>query len=343
MIKILLADDSPLTRTILKELLLRDPQIAVVGEVTDGRQAVDETRRLKPDLVIMDVIMPVMDGLDAVREIMADCPTPILMLSASVDRTSSCNAFQAIELGALDVMEKPKGIGSQAFEEIAGKLLEKVKSLSRVRVIHHFRRGKKSAVKKSSAKSVACTDRRLLAIGASTGGPKAIMHVLQNLPRRPIPIVIVQHIANGFAEGFADWLDRECSWTVRVAVDGDRLAAGVVLIAPCGRHMEVRNGRICLTDDPPVNSCRPSADILFRSLARSGVGSQIAATLLTGMGTDGAAGLLELKTAGACSLVQDEESCAVFGMPRAAIALGAADMVLPLDDVPVMLKQILAD
>lgn len=343
MIKVLIADDSPLTRTILKELLLRDPGISVVGEVTDGRQAVEETRRLKPDLVILDVMMPVMDGLEAVREIMADSPTPILMLSASVDQTSSLNAFQAIELGALDVMEKPKGIGSAAFEAIAEKLIDKAKSLSRVRVIHHYRRDKKTAVEKPLTKSSGPAARTILAVGASTGGPKAIMHVLKNLPRKAIPILIVQHISTGFAEGFADWLDKECSWTVRVATDGERLEPGVALIAPCGQHMEVEKGRIHLTDDPPVNSCRPSVDVLFRSLARSGTGAQIAAVLLTGMGTDGADGLFKLKSVGACSLVQDEESCAVFGMPRAAIDRDAADLVLPLTDIPMMLTQILGD
>ena len=169
MVRILLADDSALTRTVIKELLLCDPEIVVVGEVTDGRQAVDETKRLRPDLVIMDVIMPVMDGLEAVSEIMADCPTPILVLSANIDRTASRNAFQAIELGALDVMEKPKGFGTHAFEAIAQTLRNKVKSLSRVRVIHHYRRAKKQAAKKPVAKSSACSDRTVLAIGASTG------------------------------------------------------------------------------------------------------------------------------------------------------------------------------
>ncbi len=339
MIRILLADDSALTRTVIKELLLCDPEIAVVGEVTDGRQAVDETKRLKPDLVILDVMMPVMDGLDAVREIMADCPTPILVLSANVDRNASRNAFEAIELGALDVMEKPKGFGTHVFEAIAQTLRDKVKSLSRIRVIHHYRRASKVV----AAKSASCMDRTLLAIGASTGGPKAIMHLLQNLPRKPVPVVIVQHISNGFAEGFADWLDKECAWTVKVAAAGDKLMPGVVLIAPCRQHMEVQNGQILLTDAPPENSCRPSVDVLFRSLARNSFGSKIAAILLTGMGSDGANGLLALKTVGACSLVQDEESCAVFGMPRAAIDRGAVDMVLPLTDIPLMLKQILVD
>ncbi|MBE0499832.1 MAG: chemotaxis-specific protein-glutamate methyltransferase CheB [Desulfuromonadales bacterium] len=343
MIRVLLADDSPLTRTVIKELLMCDPQIAVVGEVTDGRQAVDETRRLKPDLVILDVLMPVMDGLDAVREIMAESPTPILVLSANVDRTASRNAFIAIELGALDVMEKPKGFGTHAFETIAQTLRDKVKSLARIQVMHHYRRESRGVASKVAPKSLVCTDRTLLAIGASTGGPKAIMHVLQNLPRKPVPVLIVQHIANGFVNGFADWLDKENSWTVRVATDGDRLLPGVVLIAPCLHHMEIRNGRVCLTDDPPKNSCRPSADVLFSSLARNGFGAKTAAILLTGMGTDGADGLLELKNAGACSFVQDEESCAVFGMPRAAIERDAADMVLPLPDIPLMLKHILID
>jgi two-component system chemotaxis response regulator CheB len=340
MIRTLIADDSALTRTVVKELLLCDPQICVVAEVTDGRQAVNETKRLKPDLVILDILMPIMDGLDATREIMADCPTPILILSASIDRSASRNAFQAIELGALDVMEKPKGFGTHAFETIAQKLRDKVKSLSRIRVIHHYRREPRVQTVRSAAKD-ACADRSLLAIGASTGGPKAIMHVLQNLPRRQIPIVVVQHISNGFADGFADWLDKGCAWTVRVAVEDDKLLPGVALLAPCGLHMEVNMGRVHLNDAPTVNSCRPSVDTLFHSLARSNVGPQTAAILLTGMGGDGADGLLALKKAGALSFVQDEKSCAVFGMPRVAIERGAVDLVLPLDDIPMMLNQIL--
>lgn len=340
MTKVLIADDSLLTRTVLKDILSDDPEIEIIAEVEDGREAVDATCRLRPDLVILDVMMPVMDGLDAVVEIMADCPTPILILSANVDPQDSRSAFRAIELGALDVMEKPKGAGSDAFSAIAERLRSKVKILANIRVIHHYRREPKPA--KKSPPPDLTAKRRLLAIAASTGGPKAIMHLLKNIKQTNIPVLIVQHIAKGFADGFTDWLDRECTWKVRLAEDAMALENGVVLVAPCGQHMELNGSRIRLSDKPPVNSCRPSADVMFHSLVKEGMALQTLAVLLTGMGTDGADGLARLREAGSYNVVQDEKSSAVFGMPREAINRNAADLILPLNEIPGALKKILS-
>ena len=340
MIKVIIADDSLLTRTVLKDLLSNDPEIKIIAEVEDGRQAVNETARLRPDLVIMDIMMPVMDGLDAVTEIMADCPTPILVLSANVDSQDSRSAFRAIELGALDVMEKPKGAATDAFAAIAEHLRAKVKTLARIRVIHHYRRELKSVRKRLV--SDLTVKRRLLAIAASTGGPKAIMHLLKNTKQNNIPVLIVQHIAKGFAAGFAEWLDRECPWKVMLAEDGMGLANGVALVAPCGQHLEIHGGRVRLSDKPLVNSCRPSADIMFQSLANEGMAPHTLAVLLTGMGTDGADGLTTLREAGSYNVVQDEKSSAVFGMPRAAIERNAADLILPLNEIPAALGKILS-
>jgi two-component system chemotaxis response regulator CheB len=343
MIRILIADDSLLTRTVIRDILDRDPELEIVGEVTDGRQAVDAARSLRPDLIIMDVMMPVLDGLDATTEIMSETPTPILILSANVDPQSSRNAFQAIRLGALDVLEKPKGLGTEAFEPLARTLLSRIHMLSRIRVMTHHRRATRPAARQSTTCLPAkATARTLLAIGASTGGPKAVMHLLNQLPQRGASILIVQHIAAGFAEGFAAWLDNDSPWKVRIACDGDRLEPGVALVAPCRQHLIIAQGRVCLTDSPPVNSCRPSVDELFHSIVRDGRGTQTTAVILTGMGNDGANGLAALKAAGACCLAQDEESCAVFGMPRVAIERDAVDMVLPLTDMPHLIAEILA-
>ncbi len=332
MIRILIADDSELVRVVLRDLLRQDPDIKVIAEVCDGRAAVEETIRLKPDLVIMDVTMPVMNGLEAVAEIMAAAPTPILMLSANTDPLDSGSAFAAIKLGALDIMEKPTGVVSEAFSQIAGQLIAKVKSLSRIRVIHHYRTRRP---KMDAPKVVSSTrPRRILAIGASTGGPKAVLQLLQELPENfNACVLIVQHIADGFAPGFADWLDRETALPVRIAEAGSALTAGTVLVAPNQLHLTVRCNRILLQDSPPLNNCRPAVDAMFLSLAEQGLAEETVTVLLTGMGTDGAEGLASMYKQGSYTIAQAEASCAVFGMPKAAIARGAVTQVLPLEHI----------
>jgi two-component system chemotaxis response regulator CheB len=339
MVKVLLADDSQLTRSVLKDLLAGDPDIELTGEARDGFQAVEMTCRLKPDLVLMDVVMPVMDGIAAVIEIMARCPTPILVLSANVDPTDSRSAFNAISHGALDVMAKPAGLVGAAFGEFARELIARVKTLARIRVIHHFRRSRPQPVPPAPESPVG---RSILAIGASTGGPRAIMRIIRNLlPTCQARILIVQHIARGFAAGFAEWLEREGGYRVRLAREGELLESGVALVAPNDLQLEVRNGRIRLSAAPPVNSCRPSIDVLFQSLVKAGLAPQTVAVLLTGMGQDGAAGMAGLKLAGSYNIAQDEASCTVFGMPRSAIQRGAVHQVLPLDEIPGALQRLL--
>ncbi len=334
MIRVLVADDSVMTRVVLKDLLSKDPGIAVVGEARDGREAVAETLRLRPALVIMDVLMPEMDGLEATVEIMARCPTPILMLSSHVDPADLTSAFAAIQNGALDVMEKPQGVVTDAFEEIAAQLVEKIRVLARIPVMHHFRRPPPKAVQPPPAPRTEPGVRGILAIGASTGGPRAVMHLLRQLPGDfPARVVIVQHIATGFAANFADWLDRESPLSVRLARDGELLEEGVALVAPNETHLAVRRGRVVLLAAPPVNSCRPSVDVLFESLAE-GSGEEVVALLLTGIGRDGARGMAALHAAGGYTIAQDQESCAIFGMPKAAIDLGVVDQVLPLPEIP---------
>ncbi len=326
-IRVLIADDSRIMRMMVRQILERDPAIEIVGEAANGQEALDLTLRVHPHLIILDIMMPVMDGLQAVEEIMARRPTPILVLSGHVDPEDSKCAFKAIALGALDVMVKTE---ASCAEDFPAQLLEKVKFLAGIRVMHHFRGGRRTRRELPAPTG----ERRILAIGASTGGPKAIQYLLRSISPLSRPkIVIVQHIAPGFSQGFARWLGEESPFSVRVARNGDPLQEGVALVAPDGLHMEVRDGRIQLSDAPVVNSCRPSIDVLFSSLA--GVHApNVLALLLTGMGRDGAAGMLRLREAGAYNIVQDEKTSTIYGMPAAAVALGAAHRILALDQIP---------
>ncbi|TLM67646.1 MAG: chemotaxis-specific protein-glutamate methyltransferase CheB [Deltaproteobacteria bacterium] len=336
MIRVLIADDSPLVRAVLRDLLAQATDIDIVAEVGDGRAAVAQTALLRPDVVIMDVMMPEMDGIEAVATIMASTPTPILMLSANTDPTDSRSAFSAIRLGALDVMAKPAGATTDAFGQMAELLINKVRSLSRIRVMHHFRAHRRS-IMPAPAPAPAAREgqRRILAIGASTGGPKVVMQLLKELPGDfAAAVLIVQHIADGFAAGFAEWLDREVPLPVALARDGEPVRSGRVLVAPNGAHLTVNDaGCIALSPAPPLHCCRPAVDALFQSLAAAQRGGETVGVILTGMGSDGAAGLQALHRQGAFTIAQDEASCAVFGMPKAAIERGAVDQILPLAEI----------
>ncbi|QXE91778.1 chemotaxis-specific protein-glutamate methyltransferase CheB [Geomonas subterranea] len=338
--RVVLADDSLLARQLLTDMLQARDDIRVVGAACDGRQAVELAQALKPDLVIMDLLMPVLDGLDAIEEIMALCPTPVLVLSAAVEASEVDRAFMAIKRGALDVMEKPALDGIGSLEGFAATLREKVQFLSRIRVIRHPRR--KLRAGEALAPLPGGSGHNILAIGASTGGPKAVMRLLKSLPADfPGAVFVVQHIAQGFAAGFASWLDRECALPVKLARDGAPFRAGEALIAPDGTHLTLAEGTIRFNDAPPMNCCRPSIDVFFDSLARQRC-DNVVAVLLTGMGRDGAQGMLHIREAGGTTIVQDEPSCAVFGMPKAAITLDAADQVVPLDLIPAALNKLFA-
>lgn len=332
MVKVLIADDSPLVRAVLRDILSASGDIAVIGEAGNGREAVELVELLGPDLVVMDIVMPVMDGLEAIGEIMTRRPTPILVLSGTLAEREVDLAFTAIKRGALDVMEKPAEHLAGAGASFAERLREKVRILSRVKVIRHPLRVRREPAKEPPRAEE--RQRSILAIGASTGGPKAVMSIVKALPPRfPGAVCIVQHIACGFARGFAQWLDRESDIAVRLAREGDTLRPGVVLIAPDDLHMTVAGETVRLLGAPQVNCCRPSIDLLFRSLAEER-GGEVVGVLLTGMGRDGAEGLKRIRERGGMTIVQDEASSVIFGMPRAAIALGAADRVAPLGAIP---------
>lgn len=339
MIKVLLADDSVLVRAVLKDIFHATSDIVVVGEAENGKEAVTLTERLKPDLVIMDIMMPVMDGLAALEIIMARFPTPILILSATMDDREVNYAFTAIKKGALDVMEKPRINGLEQGGAFSARIVEKARLLAKVKVIRRWP-SKKVAVELKPGYQRG--ERDILAIGASTGGPKAVMGIIKSLPEDfNAAVFIIQHIASGFARGFAQWLDHDSAIKVRLAVDGQEFKTGEALVAPNDCHMILDNGKVRLVQGEPVNCCRPSIDVFFNSLAEE-EGARVVGLLLTGMGKDGAQGLHRIKEQGGVTIVQDEKSCVVFGMPKAAIALNAVDEVLPLPSIPEAISKIFA-
>lgn len=347
MIRVLIADDSALVRELLKDMIAGEPDLELAGEARDGREAVEKVKELDPDIVTMDVLMPVMDGLEAVEQIMAFHPVPILVFSSAVSNREMNIAFAAISRGALDVMEKPAEAGTTRYEEIRQDFVRKLRLLSRIPVIPHLRgrrKGRKAAEtpvlpptmplpRPLRPAPAALPRREIVAIGASTGGPKALVQIFRELPGDlPAPILLVQHIAPSFAEGLVEWLNRESQLQVRLAAEGDRLQPGQAYIAPTGRHLLVNSTRVSLSESEPVNSCRPSVDVLFHSVAES-FGERALAVLLTGMGRDGAEGMKAIHDRRGRTLVQDEASSVIFGMPRAAIELNAVDEVLPLAEI----------
>jgi two-component system chemotaxis response regulator CheB len=331
MIRVLLVEDSVTMRGHLRESLAADPDLHVVGEATDGGQAIELVGRLRPDVVTMDMMLPTMSGLVATEHIMADYPTPILVVS-SADRQELFSTYNALAAGAVDVLEKPRGDATDA--DWGRRLCSAVRLVSRIRVISHPRArldGRPAAQREPPA-APAADPLRVVAVGASTGGPRALTDLLRALPVGfRAPVLCVQHIAASepFAVAFSDWLAGQTGRDVSYARDWTPVdaVAGKVLFAPPDRHLEVRDGLLRLSDAPPRHSCRPSVDVLFESVA-AGYGPAASGCLLTGMGRDGADGLLRMRARGAVTFAQDEASCIVYGMPREAARLGAATHVL---------------
>jgi two-component system, chemotaxis family, protein-glutamate methylesterase/glutaminase len=337
-VRILVVEDSVTVRKHLCEVLASDRGVEVVGEAGDGKQAIELCLALRPDVVTMDMMLPVMSGLSATEYIMAHCPTPILIVSSSTNRGELFKTYEALAAGAVDVLEKPQGDDGDA--DWAQRFIATVKLVSRVRVITHprARLGAFGRPQPPLPAPFAAKTREpgaIIAIGASTGGPAAIVDILRELPPSfPVPLLLVLHIAEPFASSFADWLDGQTGHHVSYARDGDVISrrAGEVLMAPPDFHLTVRGGRAHLGTGPERHSCRPSVDVLFESIAAE-YGSGAVACLLTGMGRDGAAGLLQIRRAGGFTIAQDEATSVVYGMPREAVLLGAADRVLPLDEI----------
>ena len=340
--RVLVVEDSLTARKHIVEVLSADPTFEVVAEAADGRQAIELCERHRPDVVSMDMVLPVMSGLAATEWIMAYCPTPIVVVSASMNRGEVFRTYDAIAAGAVDVLPKPTG--DVASSEWAARLKFVLRIAARIKVVTHPR-GRLGAV---NAQSVAPpqpppgSPARVVAIGASTGGPSAVRRLLMDLPAGfPVPILLVLHIGAPFDESLADWLDAQTPHRVAFAVDGENLFDGPprVRMAPGNHHLLVERGKVRLGSGPERHSCRPSVDVMFESLATE-VGASAAGVLLTGMGRDGADGLLAIRRAGGHTIAQDEATCVIYGMPRAAVEIGAAASVLSLDAIAPALRRL---
>lgn len=333
MIRVLLVDDSAIALHILQRLLSRFPDIQVVGTAADGRKALDLLPALNPDVICTDLHMPVMDGLEFTRAVINKYPRPILVVSVSVEPDSP-NVFRLLEAGAVDVYPKPRAILDADQEKLASELASKIRILAGV---HVFRRAGAATRAPRPPPPLSLPPHvpvRMVAIGASTGGPQALREVLSHLPIGfPAPVVCVQHIGEDFLSEMVAWLAEVSPLPVQKATQGEVPQPGVVYFAPEDAHLELDDGgRFELSQAPPCDGHRPSATVTLRAAAhRFGAGT--VGVLLTGMGSDGAEGMADIAAAGGVTIAQDEASSVVYGMPGAAVALGAVQHVLPLEQI----------
>ena len=341
-IRVLIVDDSATVRQTLASIIDSDPELEVMGTAADPFAAARRIRQEVPDVITLDVEMPRMDGITFLHRLMNQHPIPVVMCSSLVEKGSE-TLMQALEAGAVDVILKPRVDTRQALLEAQIRICDTVKAAARARRHSGPRPATRTPEPKLSAdaimpapngRAMARTTERVVCIGASTGGTEALRAVLERLPEDSPGIVIVQHMPETFTEAFAKRLDGLCAVEVKEARDGDAVLRGRALIAPGNHHMLLqRSGaryHVAIKEGPLVSRHRPSVDVLFRSAAQY-AGANALGILMTGMGDDGARGLLEMRQAGAATIAQDEASCVVFGMPKEAIELGAAEKVLPLD------------
>ncbi|MCF8210195.1 MAG: chemotaxis-specific protein-glutamate methyltransferase CheB [Rhodoferax sp.] len=338
-IRIVIADDSSFARSLLRSFLEEAPDIEIVGEASNGRMAVEMARELKPSLITMDLEMPVMGGLEAIEEIMCSKAVPILVVSSVADAQ---NALAAVGRGALEVMRKPDFSPEEAAEFVA-----KVRMLAGVMVITRMRPRTAAPLQHTPAPAAppplsgnASQYPRLFAIACSTGGPQALAQILPDLPANfACPIIIAQHISDGFAQGMVDWLAKLCKLPLRLAQDGDLLQGGVVYIAPSERHCSVNPARsISLLERSPGDIFRPSCDVLLNSVAQV-FGHRAVGIILTGMSSDGSKGLARIRQQGGQTIAQNEASSVVYGMNRVAIDAGSAQQVLSVEAIaPAMVQ-----
>jgi two-component system chemotaxis response regulator CheB len=335
MIRVLIVEDSAVQREFLTFVLEESGQFEIVGTANDGEAGVEAVARLRPDIVLMDCHMPKLDGIGATRIIMETTPTPIVIASASPVSGEATLTFDAIKNGALAVVNKPPAFGSPDFERVAGELVRTLRLMSEVQVVRRWPvRAVKPGAVAGGAVLARGSDIQVIAIAGSTGAPGVIAEILTGLaPLKTAPVLIVQHMTDGFVEGFATWLTARTGMTVTLAQDGESTQRGCAYIAPDGSQMGLTaGGQIVLSQAADDDGFRPSGTFLLRSVAQA-LGARAIGIVLTGMGRDGASGLLDLRRAGGVTIAQDEQSCIVFGMPREAIRLDAAAYVLPAAEI----------
>jgi two-component system, chemotaxis family, protein-glutamate methylesterase/glutaminase len=344
-IKVLIVDDSALIRSVLTEIINRQPDMQVVGTAPDPLVARERIKALNPDVLTLDVEMPKMDGLVFLERLMRLRPMPVVMVSSLTEKSSSIT-LHALELGAFDFVTKPKLDIRNGLAEYAEELTDKIRGAAKARIMKPFSTStvQNTVHAKNSADVVLAAERhtfstteKVIVVGASTGGTEALKELLVDLPADSPGILITQHMPEAFTKTFAKRLDSLCKIAVKEAEHGERILPGHGYLAPGNRHLLLKrsgaNYIAELSDGPPVNRHRPSVDVLFRSAANC-AGKNSIGIIMTGMGDDGAAGMLEMHQTGACTLAQDEQSCVVFGMPKAAIALGGVEEIVPLQELP---------
>lgn len=336
-LKVLIVDDSAVMRQVLSARLNSCPDIEVIAVAADPLFAIEKMKKVWPDVIVLDVEMPRMDGITFLKKIMAERPTPVVICSTLTEAGAE-TTIQALSAGAVGAVAKPKAGLKDYLQDASEDLVNMVRAAGAAQLssVPAVSRPPVAAANKKMASAVN-TGTRLIAIGTSTGGTRALEAVLSVLPETAPGIVVVQHMPEKFTAAFASRLNSICQVEVKEAQTGDQVVSGRVLIAPGGRHMQLkRRGEdyyVEIIDGPPVNRHRPSVDVLFRSVAQT-AGKHALGVIMTGMGDDGARGLREMHEAGAYTIAQDEESCVVFGMPKAAIKLGAVADIMPLESIP---------
>ncbi|MFB6224017.1 MAG: chemotaxis response regulator protein-glutamate methylesterase [Haloarcula sp.] len=343
-VRAVVADDSHFMRSVISDIL-EQGGIDVVAQARDGEEAVDVVTEFEPDVVTMDVEMPVMNGIEATERIMSKCPTPVVMLSAHTDENADVT-FEALDKGAVDFFTKPGGEVSMEMSRLEDQLVDIVVSVSEVDVTTAggSKQTRSDAVDRSTGQSASVPEQATyvsnptLVIGSSTGGPKMVEQVMENLPlEADLRILIVQHMPEGFTGRFAERINARSEYEVTEATDGARIGGGECLVAAGDQHMLVknyRNGRLRtkLTQDAPVNSVRPAVDVTMQTAAET-IDDPLVGLILTGMGEDGADGIRRIKETGGKTIAQDEATSAVYGMPKRAVETGCVDSVLPIDDI----------
>lgn len=334
-IKVLIAEDTLVSQKLLSFLINSDDRFELTGIVNNGRDAIDHIKKFNPDVVSMDILMPVMDGLEATKIIMQENPVPIVIVSSLYQSSEIEMAIKILEVGAVSILPRPYGPGHLKYIQSARQYLNTLQLMSEIKVVRRRKKDNPEPIKKSSITNQLSAQKpntqnfQVLAIGASAGGPEGLKTILSGLPEDfPVPVFVVQHIDYHFAEGFVIWLNESSKLPVSIASNGEKILPGHVYLPPGDRHLIISNNKtITISKDLPIRGLRPSIDLLFNSIADV-YAEKTLAILLSGMGKDGAMGLKHLYDLGAYTIAQDEMSCLVYGMPEEAVKIGAVCKIL---------------